>query len=144
MANEQIPTKSGVDVDVRDRSDGPIGDSSSLVRGTVAELERMLDAKHVIGEPMTFGDTTVIPLVSMGFGFGAGSGGGKDAQTGSSGGGGGGGGGGGIKPIAVLVVNGEGVTLSRIPDAPSGLDKLGGAVADALGKLGDRKNQSDD
>lgn len=125
-------------------------DASGLIRGTVEELGRMLDAKHVISEPMTFGQTTVVPLVSVGFAFGAGGGGGsgtspegKGGQNGE-GGGGGGGAGGGVKPIAVLIIQEGSVRLERIPDAPSGLDKLGAAVAHALERRGASSGSHDD
>ena len=61
-----------------------------LVRDTVSELNRVLETKQVVGEPMTFGNTTIIPLVSVGFGFGAGGGGGGgNSANGESGQGGG-------------------------------------------------------
>jgi len=110
-------------------------DANELIRGTVDELHRVLDASQAIGEPMTFGNTTVVPLVSVGFGFGAGGGGGGGTTPngeGGEGGGGGGGAGGGVKPIAVLIIQDGAVRLERIPEAPSGLDKLGAAVAGVL------------
>ena len=122
-------------------------DASGLIRGTVAELQQMLDAKHVISEPMTFGETTIVPLVSVGFGFGAGGGGGGGTSPGGDGGeggGGGGGGGGGIKPIAVLIIQDGAVRLERIPDPPSGLDKLGAAVAGVLERRGDKSGSDGD
>src|SRR3990172_547391 len=84
----------------------PLAGIDALVTGTVAELDRLLDTKQVVGEPMTFGGTTLIPLVSLGFGFGAGGGGGAGDQ--GRGGGGGGAGGGGGKPVAVIVVDAGG------------------------------------
>lgn len=124
-------------------------DASGLIRGTVAELGQMLDARHVVGEPMTFGHATVVPLVSVGFAFGAGGGGGggtSPAKGGESGegGGGGGGAGGGVKPIAVLIIQDGAVRLERIPDAPSGLDKLGAAVAGVLEKRGEKPDSKGD
>jgi uncharacterized spore protein YtfJ len=121
------------------KTDGSSWDASELMKHTVAELQEMLDTKHVIGEPMTFGSTTVVPLVSVGFGFGGGGGGGGGTSSSGErgeGGGSGGGGGGGIKPIAVLIIEDGAVRLEPIPEAPSGLDKLGAAVAGALTKKG--------
>jgi uncharacterized spore protein YtfJ len=97
---------------------------------------------------MSFGDTTVVPLVSVGFAFGAGGGGGSGTtpEKGESGegGGGGGGAGGGIKPIAVLIIQDGAVRLERIPDEPSGLDKLGSAVAGVLEKQAGKSRSNDD
>ena len=42
-----------------------------LLKGTVEELERLLDAKHVLAEPIEKDGATIIPMVSYGFGFGA-------------------------------------------------------------------------
>jgi uncharacterized spore protein YtfJ len=108
----------------------PLAGVDGLVAGTVAQLDRLLDTKQVVGEPMSFGGATVIPLVTLGFGFGAGGGGGVGDQ--GRGGGGGGAGGGGVKPVAVIIVDESGVRVERIPDPPSGLSKLGVALADAL------------
>lgn len=121
--------------------------ASGLIRGTIGELERMLGAESVVGEPMTFGDVTVVPLLSVGFGFGAGAGGGgghspKGDQ--GQGSGAGGVGGGGVKAIAVLVIDQNGARLEPIPEAPTGLDKLGSAIADALDRRGARNSGEND
>jgi uncharacterized spore protein YtfJ len=125
------------------RSAGSTEEPSALIRGIMGELETMLDAKHVVSEPITLEGTTIVPLVSVGFGFGAGSGGGggrdKDGDTGE-GGGGGGGGGGGVKPVAVLVIQDGNVRLEPIPEPASGLGRLGNAIADTL----DRRSQKTD
>jgi uncharacterized spore protein YtfJ len=113
----------------------PLAGVDGLVEGTVAELSRLLDSKQVVGSPIALGDTTVIPLVSMGFAFGAGGGGGAGEE--GRGGGGGGAGGGGVKPVAVIVVDAQGVRLEPIPEEPSGLGKLGIALAEALHRRGD-------
>jgi uncharacterized spore protein YtfJ len=39
-----------------------------------ALLERSLNIKHVYGEPVQHGDTTVIPVAQIAYGFGAGGG----------------------------------------------------------------------
>jgi uncharacterized spore protein YtfJ len=122
---------------------GPLasGDVSGLVEGTVSELARMLDSRQVIGEPLKIGEATLIPLLSMGFGFGAGGGGGNDRSAG--GGGGGGVGGGGVKPIAVIIIDPQGVRLEPIPEAPSGLGKLAGAIGEALEKRNAKQGSGD-
>lgn len=118
---------------VSDSDTGAVLDSvDRMITGTVSELSRMLDTKQVVGEPMTIGNSTVIPLVSLGFGFGAGGGGGGTAKTGEQGSGGGGGGGGGIKPVGVIIIDEDGVRLARVPDKPSGLDRLGDAITNAV------------
>ncbi|MEW8976831.1 MAG: spore germination protein GerW family protein [Symbiobacterium sp.] len=54
-------------------------------------LEKHLSTKTVVGEPVTVGAVTLIPVIDITFGFGAGSGEGHDERQGGSGGGGGGG-----------------------------------------------------
>ena len=121
-------------------------DVSGLIQSTVGEFERMLDASHVIGEPLQFGGTTIVPLVSIGFGFGAGGGGGggRDSKGDlGEGGGGGGGGGGGVKPLAVLIIENGSARLEPIPEPASGFAKLSTAIADALERRA-QKNEDDD
>jgi uncharacterized spore protein YtfJ len=142
--DSEVTTKSGTSA-AAPRA-GNAEEAGSLIRGTVGELKQMLDAKHVIGEPMQFGGATVVPLVNVGFGFGAGSGGGGGKSPGGEqgeGGGGGGGGGGGVKPVAVLVIQDGRVTLEPIPEAPSGIDRLGGAIANVLDRRGGDSKDDD-
>ncbi len=70
-------------------------DVERLLKGTVEELDRLLDAKNVLGAPFEKNGATIIPMVSYGFGFGAGA----DEKQGR---GGGTGGGGGIKPVGAI------------------------------------------
>ena len=83
-----------------------------LLASAVAELEKILSSKTVVGEPITIGEATLIPLVSVGFGFGAGGGSGTQPGQTGQGSGGGTGGGGGIKPIAVVIIDKQGVRRS--------------------------------
>ena len=84
-----------------------------LFKTAIEEIERMLNSKTVVGDPINVQDNTIIPLVSVGFGFGAGGGTGKESKHGE-GTGGGTGGGGGVKPVAVLVINKDGVRLESV------------------------------
>lgn len=47
-------------------------DTERLMTMTVAELDRLRDARHMLGAPIRHGDVTVIPFVSDGCGLGAG------------------------------------------------------------------------
>ncbi len=49
----------------------------NLAKTTLEEIEKVLTTRTVVGEPITVGDKTLIPLISIGFGFGAGGGSGK-------------------------------------------------------------------
>lgn len=103
-----------------------------LFNKTVDEIEKMLSSKTVVGEPVTVEGNTLIPLVSVGFGFGAGAGTGNDPKRGA-GEGGGSGGGGGVKPIALIVVNRDGVRVETIKSSGASvmekaIDTLGTAI----------------
>lgn len=107
----------------------------SLLKTTLGEIERLLNTKSVVGEPITVDGNTVIPLVSIGFGFGAGGGGGKDPKNPQSEGTGeGSGGGGGVKPVAVVIVNKEGVRVETVRGTATVVEKLGEAVSKVVEK----------
>ncbi len=74
---------------------------------------------------------TLIPIVSVGFGFGVGAGESTDPKKGS-GSGGGTGGGGGVKPVAVIIVNKDGVWVESLK---GGVTSLLEKVADVAAKF---------
>jgi len=98
-----------------------------IAKATLEEIEKLLTSKTVVGETIVVGANTIIPLVSVGFGFGAGSG--REAQKGD---GGGTGGGGGIKPVAVIVINEQGL---RIEPINRGATPVLEKVVETLGKM---------
>lgn len=107
----------------------------NLFDKAVGEIERMLNTKTVVGDPITIEGNTLIPLVSVGFGFGVGAGQGSEPQKGA-GQGGGTGGGGGVKPVALIVINEEGVRLDPIK---SGTASVLEKVAETIGKTASAK-----
>ena len=106
-------------------------DIETLFNKAVGEIERILNTKTVVGDPITVEGNTLIPLISVGFGFGVGSGEGTDPKKGA-GTGGGTGGGGGVKPVALIIVNKDGVRVEPVKGAAASLvDK----IADAASKF---------
>lgn len=105
-------------------------DIEKLFDKAVAEIERMLNTKTVVGEPITVEGNTLIPLINVGFGFGVGGGQGTDPQKGT-GHGGGTGGGGGVKPVALIIINADGV---RVEPIKSGTASVLEKIADTVGK----------
>ena len=106
-------------------------DIEKLFDKAVTEIERMLNTKTVVGEPITVEGTTLIPLVNVGFGFGVGGGQGTEPNKGS-GQGGGTGGGGGVKPVAVVIITADGVRVEQLKSSTATvLEK----VADSIGKV---------
>ncbi|MDH3378732.1 MAG: spore germination protein GerW family protein [Gammaproteobacteria bacterium] len=109
-------------------------DVEKLFGTAISEIERMLNTKTVVGDPITVEGNTLIPLVSVGFGFGAGGGEGKDPSKGA-----GTGGGGGVKPVALIIINKDGVRIEPIKGgATSVLEK----VAETIGKAAAGKSES--
>jgi len=104
-------------------------DIETLFNKNVSEIERLLNTKTVVGEPITVEGNTLIPLVNVGFGFGVGGGQGTEPQKGS-GRGGGTGGGGGVKPVALIVINKDGV---RVDPIKSGTTSVLEKVAETIG-----------
>lgn len=113
-------------------------DIEKLFDKAVGEIERMLNTKTVVGEPIVVGGNTLIPLINVGFGFGVGAGQGSDPNKGS-GHGGGTGGGGGVKPVALIIINEDGVRLEPIKTGTSSVlekvvETIGKAASDKAGK----------
>ena len=108
----------------------------SLLKTTLAEIERLLSTRTVVGEPINIEGQTIIPLVAVGFGFGAGGGSGRDHKTASLEGlGAGSGAGGGVKPVAVIIVNKDGVRLESVRrGAANMVEKVGEAVGKIMEK----------
>ena len=111
----------------------------SLLKATLAEVERLLSTRTVVGEPMNVDGNTIIPLVAVGFGFAAGGGSGKEAKAVSMEGmGAGSGAGGGVKPVAVIIVNKDGVRLEGVR---RGTATMVEKVAEAVGKVMEKRGE---
>jgi len=108
----------------------------SLVKTTLEEIEKVLTTRTVVGEPITIEDKTLVPLISVGFGFGAGGGSGKgEAKQKGEGAGGGTGGGAWVKPIAVIIIDKEGVRIEPIMGGmATTIEKLGETIPNLLEK----------
>lgn len=112
-----------------------------LLKASMSEIERMLSTKTVVGEPIVAEGNTIIPLSSIGFGFGAGGGfnaaGAKGSGTGT-------GGGGGVRPIAIIVANKDGVTITSVKSgAASVMETVGNVVTRAIEQRGQKKKKEE-
>ena len=105
-------------------------DVEMLVKTTLGEIEKVLNTKTVVGEPLIIEGTTVIPLISAGFGFGAGGGSGKgEAKQKGEGSGGGTGGGAWVRPVAVIIIDKDGARVEPIMGSFSGaIEKIGETI----------------
>lgn len=112
-----------------------------ILKGVVGELREIARSETIIGEPVTIGNRTVIPVVKITVGFGAGGGQGEDEKS-RSGFGGGGGGGTKIEPAAFIIIDEKGVSLlpvakgkwENIIDAIPGIAKKISKLKDKLKK----------
>ncbi len=73
-------------------------DFNNTVNSLFKGMDAFLTSKSVVGEPITVGDTTIIPLCDVNFGVGAGALGGKRSDSA------GGGMGGKLSPTAMIVI----------------------------------------
>ncbi len=107
-----------------------IQDMEKMIQAALSQIEGALDSKSVIGQPITIGDYTILPLVSMGFGFGVGTGTAKSEEfIKGEGIGGASAGGGGVKPVAVVVIGPQGAKVVPLKGATaSGLESLAASV----------------
>jgi uncharacterized spore protein YtfJ len=105
-------------------------DVERLLKGTVEELDKLLNAKNVLAEPIEKDGAVVYPIVSYGFGFGAGGNtGGKSGTSGGTGAGGG------IKPIGAIIIDAEGARVEGVHGAASEMiGVLGEAASKAIDK----------
>jgi uncharacterized spore protein YtfJ len=116
------------------------GEIESLVKTTLGEIEKVLGTKTVVGDPISVGETTIIPLLSIGFGFGGVGGGTGESKRGPEGLGGGGAAGAGIKPIAIIVIDKNGARIESIKGGmASALEKIGESVPEAVTRLVERR-----
>lgn len=116
-------------------------DVEKLVKTTLGEMEKVLGSKTVVGEPITIGDSTIIPLLSIGFGFGGGGGAGlgDSKKEGGEAFGGAGGAGGGVKPIAVIIIDKDGARIESIKGGmAAALEKIGEQVPKVMEKFADK------
>ena len=122
-------------------------DLEHLIKTTMGEIEKLVNSKTLVGDPIVIGDNTLIPLISVGFGFGAGSNTGiNTAKDKGEMSGAGSGGGAGIKPVAVIIVNKQEVKVEPVMTGVSGaIEKLSETAPKAIEKIIEsRKDKKED
>jgi sporulation protein YtfJ len=108
----------------------------NMLQDTISKIREMVDVNNVIGEPITVGDVTIIPVSKVSVGFG---GGGADyAKNTGNGDPFGGGVGGGVKvnPICFLIVKDGNVRMMPVAVAANTTaDRIVEMVPDTLDKI---------
>ncbi|MFQ5452587.1 MAG: GerW family sporulation protein [Candidatus Zixiibacteriota bacterium] len=103
-----------------------------ILKGVVGELREISKSETIVGEPITVGKRTVIPIVKISVGFGAGGGQGEHDKAGT-GFGGGGGGGVKIEPAAFIIMDETGISL--LPAAKGKWENVIDAIPDFYKKI---------
>ena len=109
---------------------------SELMAETIQKIKEAVDANTVVGQPITAGEVTIIPVsrISLGFGTGGSEFGGKAPKNlGENPFGGGGGAGLKVIPVGFLVVSGTSVKMLPVDTATeSHADRLMELIPDLL------------
>ena len=118
---------------------------TDLIKNTLKEIQNLMLTRTVVGDPITAGEHTVIPVSKVTFGFGAGGGEGTESkQTGS---GQGIGGGWCIEPVAFVIIGKDGAKLLTLGDKESVVGKLfdlAPKVMDTVKEMIDSKTETSD
>lgn len=108
---------------------------SNFIDTLLEKMKTSIKTESVIGDPITVGEVTIVPIAKVTFGFGAG---GEDLEK-TNGFGGGSGGGATITPIGFIVVKGADVSLIPMHEKETLFDKLiDPASYDKLEKIFDK------
>ena len=81
---------------------------TDILKTITTEMQKSLSPRTAVGDPITVEGKTIVPLMSVGMGFAAGYKSGKEESPG------GGGGGLGMKPVAVVIIDRNGVRVERL------------------------------
>ena len=98
----------------------------------VREVRAIIGQRSILGEPVTIGDVTIIPVASYGFGFGGGAGSGSEPGSKEQGSGGGAGAGAGIKPVARVVIDKDGARVEQVQTGKASLAETIAAAAERI------------
>lgn len=107
---------------------------NKIMENTLEKMRQMVDVSTIIGEPMTTGDTTLIPVSKVSYGF---TSGGTDLPSKQNAElfGGGGGGGITITPVAFIVIQGGKVRMMQINNYTSSADRAIAMIPELVDKL---------
>jgi uncharacterized spore protein YtfJ len=101
---------------------------NSTVESLFKGMDSFVSSKTVVGEPIRFGDTIILPLIDVSFGLGGGAFG--DPKKKNSGGGLGGK----ITPNSVLIIQGEKIRLVNIRNQ-DGITKILDLVPEIVDRI---------
>ncbi len=101
----------------------------ALIERVLGELHTIVQTRTVVGEPLTAGDVTLIPLSRISFGFGAGGGREDRGQSGT-------GGGASVEPVGFVVIDARGkVQVLSLKEKEVSWAQLIALVPEAVSKV---------
>jgi uncharacterized spore protein YtfJ len=106
---------------------------SDVIETALEKMRYIARTETVIGEPITAGAVTLIPVSKISIGFAAGGSG----EEGKKGSGSGTGGGINVEPLAFIVITGEKVSIQPVSSADSDLKRLLRDAPDVMKKVYD-------
>lgn len=115
------------------------------IESIIQRVTDTLKTETVIGERITIGEVTLIPVINVAFGFGAGGGEGGRPGNGDQGAGSGGGGGARMTVSGMIVVKGDEVSFlstSKGAGKQGAIDKVLDALPDLLDKVSGKGKQT--
>lgn len=120
--------------------------AKEFMDGLMAEFQRVAATETVVGEPMTLGETTIVPVIriSIGVGAGGGEGEGGDAKEQGKGTGVGGGGGVRVEPAAFIVLKGDDVQVLAAPGKGGRFAEMFEHLPDLVTKVVDARSKKED
>ena len=100
-----------------------------LIERVLGELHQIVKTETVVGDPVTIGNMTLIPVSKISFGFGAGGGREGKGQSGT-------GGGATVEPIAFVLIDATGeAQILTLREKEAGLGQLAELMPEALAKI---------
>ncbi|MFH1007378.1 MAG: spore germination protein GerW family protein [Candidatus Latescibacterota bacterium] len=110
----------------------------NLIAIVMGELRQIARTETVVGEPVTVGDTVILPVSKISFGFGAGGGGDEKGPGGS-----GTGGGVTIEPVAFVAITGGKPQLISLKSKEIKWSKILELMPDLIGRFGGGKKKDE-
>lgn len=117
--------------------------AKELLDGLMEEFRKVAATETIVGQPMTLGDATVVPVIriAVGVGAGGGEGEGTDPKAEQQGKGAGVGGGGGVRvePAAFIVMRGGEIEILSAPGKSGRLAEAFEHLPDLVAKLAEAR-----
>lgn len=112
----------------------------NIIKTVLGEFREIAKTESVVGKPIAFEDTVIVPVSKISFGFGAGGGKGNKDDGGA-----GTGGGGSVEPVGFIVIQNGKAQIMSLKESEMSIGKLIGMAPDVIKKVKDfRKKREKD